>query len=59
MVLLRGRRGFVSVLWCVTSESFDRVRRGLCKKTTRDRAVRSMRKELGMWCCGVDLGGAS
>ena len=27
MVLWRGRRGFVSVLWCVTSESFDRVRR--------------------------------
>ena len=32
MVLLRGRRGFVILLWCVTPVSFDRVRFGLCKK---------------------------
>ena len=59
MVLRRGRRGFVILLWCVTPVSFDRVRFGLCKKTTRDRAVRYMREELGTWCCGVDVGSAS
>ena len=47
------------MLWCVTPVSFDRVRFGLCKKTTRNRAVRYVREELGMWCCGVDVGGAS
>ena len=59
MVLWRGRRGFVILLWCVTPVSFDRVRFGLCKKTTLDRAVRDVREEFGMWCCCVDVGNAS
>ena len=39
MVLWRGRRGFVSVLWCVTPVSFDRVHpRAVTAKKTRQAA---------------------
>ena len=54
MVLLRGRRGFVILLWCVTSESFDRVRRSSCvnRRPATARSGTCVRDELE-WTSGV------
>ncbi len=54
MVLLRGRRGFVILLWCVTPVSFDRVRRSSCvnRRPATARSGTCVRDELE-WTSGV------